>query len=657
MNSLPCVMCGNLLSGLVEGTVVQCFACGTDNVLVESTDALSKFALEYYSWNRLPQVPGGGLPTSSVGECVQVSEKIFQDFLNERQKFDKVLVTRVDADVPSDEEVHEIGMKFGFLACILANFVFPATHHLGNEPNLREIFYKSRIENLVFTALHHSIVSKKAFELEEAANSLKLCSRNLQKAAEICREAEASEWHLDFGDEELLLSLGAEFSEYLIRALTENPAYYSQELEDLVVKLNTLEFSRARVLKSQVQRIYVISTSVQFYLEELRNRDPFGEIDVYQEHSLDHVEDKISNCLQTLEWLRELRDKFKKNQMELMKLHLGKFVPYLKTYRAEFESRFEATTKFFDEMLEKIIKNANSDYGIEYFELFDEVEELITLESVGEDELINRLAATHDDLEQLDEKLKHLVFELFKLAQERNLQKLFLAEIISSISEKHSHFDLKILDFINALFKHFQDYRNENRLTIEQQREYFLSDLQPKVRKLIDASFTLKEENIPYPIFMELILVDTDLRLNESHRITMVIENPSLVTIRGVSVTFFVPNSFDIMHRTTSLSRLKPWERKSVTTDIIPTEKGPYHLMCMVQYEHVNESFWIPSVKIEVFVRGEGDEDVDLETLLQRGKGDAGEGTELGEDAAEGRKVPVVDLSSPPEKRPPETED
>ena len=41
---------------------------------------------------------------------------------------------------------------------------------------------------------------------------------------------------------------------------------------------------------------------------------------------------------------------------------------------------------------------------------------------------------------------------------------------------------------------------------------------------------------------------------------------------------------------------------RKVETEIVPTEKGIFHFMVMVEYQHTNETFWMPSIRLELEV-------------------------------------------------------
>lgn len=630
---------------------------------------LARFCLEYFNYAQLPPGPEAKFSERELRERIQQADRTFHEFMNRRQKFPHLLVTKLDAINLDAETVQNLARNFGCLAVFYENYVFPFNLDAVEESQLREVHTECLIENAALTGLWHATRAKEAFQLEHASSFLQLASRNLERVVNICTDATKTAWDLNFSAIQTLFAVALEFSVILRKALTENPAYSSQELEDLFKTLNELADARARSLREQIMRVYDTSTSIQFFLEELRNRDVFGGLYLYQEHSLNYAVDTISKAEEIVEWFDDIRQKFKKNQRNLMKLHLGKLPAYLKTYRTEFESRYEQTVNLFDEYLEKIIKNAISDHGIEYFELFEEVEELLSIDGIEVSSLISRLAALHDDLEDLDVNLKKIAFDLFQQAQEHNLERAYLREVVSSISDKHTHFDLKLLDLINRLFKEFQETRNEDRLSIEQQREYFVSRLQPQVRRLIDASFALREVHVPYPVFMELVLLTTDLKVDKGQRLAIILENPSMTALRGVTVSFFVPASFDIKKRHVTFSRVKPGEKKTVGTEIYPTEGGRYHLMAMVQYEHVNESFWLPSVKVEINVKGDEDKEVDLEELMERLKDehraqeDTAGDSSLKDEGGKGKeakqeKTPPTGESNPPGARtPPKVED
>ncbi|MHA1253354.1 MAG: hypothetical protein ACTSRP_25480, partial [Candidatus Helarchaeota archaeon] len=139
----------------------------------------------------------------------------------------------------------------------------------------------------------------------------------------------------------------------------------------------------------------------------------------------------------------------------------------------------------------------------------------------------------------------------------------------------------------------------------QEQREKFKSELNPQIQRLLDASFTLNEELIPYPLFIEVIMISKILTVGIPEKITVLLENPSKNIIKNINVSFFVPNSFQSRLRFAQIKKLKGNEKREIKTEIIPTEKGIYHFMVMVEYQTVGEMFWMPSIKFELEVNEE----------------------------------------------------
>ena len=61
-------------------------------------------------------------------------------------------------------------------------------------------------------------------------------------------------------------------------------------------------------------------------------------------------------------------------------------------------------------------------------------------------------------------------------------------------------------------------------------------------------------------------------------------------------------DSFDSKLEYTSIKRLKANEITKIKTKIIPKKTGIFLFMVMAEYQHINKTFWMPSIKLELQV-------------------------------------------------------
>jgi hypothetical protein len=303
-------------------------------------------------------------------------------------------------------------------------------------------------------------------------------------------------------------------------------------------------------------------------------------------------------------WIDDSTERYQSIQRKLLRLHSGQFIEYLKTYRQEFNTRRNNNIEKLDELIDKTISRAMGDYNMETIEILDILSDYVEKSDASVESIIQRFKIEHEDLVKFDETLKNFVISLFKKPFRQDLESEYYRELISLISGKHSEFDRYILKYINSQLRQFEESRNEENLSIEEQRNKFVGDLRPRVMRLIDASFTLDESLVPYPLFLELIILSRHLTVGEPEKITLLLENPSSTDFENVNVTFFAPNSFKSRLRFAQMKRIKANDGVKVETEVVPTEKGVYHFMAMVEYttKSTNEMFWMPSIKIELEV-------------------------------------------------------
>jgi len=203
----------------------------------------------------------------------------------------------------------------------------------------------------------------------------------------------------------------------------------------------------------------------------------------------------------------------------------------------------------------------------------------------------------------MDEVLKSFTENLFKIPLLRNLESEYYKELISLISGKHSVFDKYILKCIIRMLKDFEDLRNKNVLSLREQRKRFISEIKPNLQKLIDLSFTLNEEILPYPLFIDIEIQNQTLEVNNPEVVTLIIENPNSTDIKNIMIYFFIPESFQNKLGFTSIKKLKANETRKIKIRINPKQSGTFLSMVMIEYQHFNKTFWMPSIKFKLEVK------------------------------------------------------
>ncbi len=605
---LPCVKCGATLSGLVEGTTATCFFCGTLNTSLESNELIASFLSEAFNISVLvPQGLAEKPSRDALEKRITSLQEFFQNILPEKAVAkDHILVSKIDDIDFNPTDILKLARSFGLLATCATDFILPHLQGSTRASEIQSIVIEASIENLSLVGLYHSILGKKSFTDNQVVSLIQQASHCYARIGDLLSAEETKALGFDFSVEAKLYECAQQFADLLAKAVLDNPAYNSDEIEKIALKLKEIPDlpARGQILLGQVMDFYDLAKSVMFIMKDLRDANSIWLIDAYQEKIMLRTVEILDSVMRAAAWVKDIYSKFKDVQAKLQRLHCGHILEYLKTYRTEFENRYEETTGKFDHILETIFTNSLADYGLECVEIFDRVEAIFG-RKFDPDIICNRLAAVRDELDELDALLKSFIQTLVKYAFTPALGGRSQKELISAVSDQHGQFDSKVLDYINYLFTQFMDQRNDQRWILEKQRETFLTELKPRVKRLINCSYTLREEKMPYPLFMELIILKTVLVVGAKQRILLLIENPSEIPVENLRISFLVPKSFDVVKRYAKLKFLKPHEKQAIGTQVIPTESGTFHLMGMVQYEHLYEKYWLPSFKVSIEVQGE----------------------------------------------------
>jgi len=605
VNHLPCKRCGGTLS-LVEGSLAQCFFCGVKTEYSEALNLLNTYLTEILSINSIDNI-SENLTKEELERRKKAIHSLFHDLNSRYYEYKYLIITRIDDVEIEKEKLLDLIRDTGILKIIVEEAILPFLDEGVSKDEFLNIRNTCYIFNKSLLGLYFSYLAKNQYELNDCSTSYQYVERNFQNIVQFCDEVNIEILADNFTDIKILFSVLEEFSVLLRDILTENPNYSSEKFENLVLKLNQIQKKDYKILnlQAQIERIYSLGRDTSLLLEEIRISEILKIIDPFQENILFNTEEIIENADRIRSWFTEISERYQNYQKQLLKLHLGKFPAYLETYRQEFTNRKTKGMEKFDELLESTIEKALGDYNIETMETLDILSDYVKKFNLSIKILINKFENEHEDLIKLDETLKKFVFDLAKKAYFKDLESEFSTQLITLISEKHSDFDQYILKFINKIIREFEDYRNEKALSLQEQREKFKSELNPQIQRLLDASFTLNEELIPYPLFIEVIMITKILTVGIPEKITVLLENPSKNEIKNINISFFVPNSFQSRLRFAQIKKLKGNEKREIKTEIVPTEKGIYHFMVMVEYQTVGEIFWMPSIKFELEVNEE----------------------------------------------------
>ena len=601
IGKLPCVKCGTGLS-LIEGSTVQCFACGTINGYMESYDLFLQYLREILEISLRESESEGKISNQEIDRRKKFIESFFNDKIAKSAYFSNVIITKLDEIEYDQNELLSLIKDFGNLEIIINEFVLPFIEGELSRNEFTEITGTSYIYNKSLLALYHSYLAKIKHKFEDVNIYYQLAERNYENLLTYCNNLKGESINLDTEALKILFSSALNFSKLLRKFLEENPNYSSEALEEITKQLNPVKERDNRVVNliSQVDRIYELGKETSFILEEMRKREIFSGFEPFQENLFKNFSEILDKTDQIKNWIEDISIRYKNHQKNLLKLHLGKFIEYLKTYREEYNNRYSKIIEKFNTILEQIIKNAISNYNMETIEMIDILVDFMEKIDLSDETIINRFSIEHDDLLKLDESLKDFVLESFKKSIDYALEREISSELLNSLATKHSDFDKKILKFVYKILKDFEEFRNKNKLSLEEQRNQFILEIQPKIKRIIDASFTLREDLIPYPLFLEVVLLSRDLKVNEEQTISLLLENPSPESeVKNVNISFFVPKSFKSSLRYIQLKKIKPSQKKQVSTQITPTEPGKFHFMAMVEYKHTNETFWMPSITTE----------------------------------------------------------
>ena len=478
--------------------------------------------------------------------------------------------------------------------------------HLKNE-NIRKKYQQLRdlayIINKSTLGLYFSFLAKNSSYLEKCSKYYHFAEKCYQNIVDFCKITKFENNHSKLCNRIDIYEILTEFASILRGILNNNPKYYSDKLELLLVKLSKIsakDFERY-TLYAQIESIYQLERDTSIFLEKVRLDTPFFSPDPLEGDIIFNTEENLEKLNSVKNWIHDISKKYRRYQRNLLKLHSGKFIKYLESYRTKFMDYKNRNLEKFTILLENMISNAFDTYNSESIEVLNTLSDFIH-NNIFTEKIIEKIEIELKDLIKLDEMLKNFINEIFKKPLIKNLKFDYYKKLISFTSNKHSEFDKHILKCINRMLQEFQEYRSKKILSLEEQKNQFSLEFKPNLQKLIDLSFNLDKNALQYPLFIDIKLENKKLKKNQSETIKLIIENPNLSEIKDVKIYFFLPNSFQFKTKSTSIKKLKANEIRTIKTKITPTKTGTFLYMVMIEYQYTNKTFWMPSIKLELKV-------------------------------------------------------
>lgn len=598
---LPCTNCGNILD-ITKGTIVQCFACGTKNSHFESYDLLSAFVLEVFGYNKAIETIEPEISENTINTRVKTIDEKYSSILQEIEKnetfvYSKISIIDTKQLLPI---VIDLSKKISMLKLLIELYILPHIKGKVSENKYLEYSATCEIYHLAVLGLRNSIEGKDNFKPENSTDCYEKARWNFINAYKSAEKF--INQGFNFRNEMLLFQICSEYCTILKEVINANPSYYSEQFEQLLGKLDELTIAKARNLRLEIQKILNLANSLPKIMEEIRLMNPIKSIEPNRERILFHTEEIIEDVINVKIWIQDIEERYKNLQSTIIQLHCGQFIAYLRDFRNEFQNRMKTCIETHNNLIEKISQTALLDYTLSISDILEEMESGFTLLQITPVDIIEKTRYLKKDIISLDSDLKQFLFEILDYGIPESLRKNHISEIVSSISDKHSAYDRLIYQYVKKLIDKFIEERDEKGYTIEEQRDKFNLEFRPLLDNLIRESFTITEDQIPYPIFIELVMLTTQLEVDKEYKVFFIIENPAKLSIDDVNVSFFVPNTFKIRTRQYKIGKMKPGDKLNVETRIVPDQAGFFYFMAMLQYEFSKEMFWMPSVKLKLKV-------------------------------------------------------
>jgi len=606
MRYLPCKKCGSGLA-IVKGAVAQCPYCGAKTLYMESIYSLKYYLTEILNLTLFKNEKV--VKPSELERRKSLIESFFYKLNSDFNEYRHLIITKLDNLNINPLKLFYSIRSAGNFEIIIEEFLLNYIKDEKIRKKYKEFRDFAYIINKSLLGLYYSYLAKNSLYFEECAKYYQLAEKNYQNIVDYCNITKLESDNSKIYNKKDIFVILAEFTAILRGILNDNPKYYSDKLENLLeklIKIKTDDFQKLN-LYNQIENIYQLERNTSVVLEKVKIDCPLLSTDTLEENIIFNPEENLEKLNSVRNWIKNASERYQKYQRSLLKLHSGKLVKYLESYREDFINFKNKNVTKFNDLLEAMLLKAFDAYNSEAVEVLNSLSDFLQNDALNE-KIIEKFEIEYKDLTQLDELLKSFTKDIFEKPLLRNLELEYYKKLMELISVKHTEFDKYILKYTNRMFQIFEESRNKQDLSLEEQKNQFKSKLKPNLRKLIKLSFNLDEKILPYPLFIDIKAHKEKLKLNNTEFITVTIENPNLSDIKDIKLYFFMSDSFQSKLEFTSIKKLKANEMTKIKTKIVPTKIGKFLYMVMAEYQHTNKTFWMPSIKLELKV--ERDEEI-----------------------------------------------
>jgi len=597
---LPCKKCGSAVSA-IKGSVTQCPYCGAKNLYMESLYSFKYYLTEILNITSFKTEKN--INSTEVERRKSLIESYFYQLKSDFNEYRHLIITKLDSISIEPLKLFNLIRSSGNFELIIEEFLLTYLKDDRIRNKYQDIKDHSYLINKSLLGLYFSYLAKNSGYIEKCAEYYQLAEKNYQNIVDYCNITKLENTHFNICKKEDLYKILSEFAAILRGILNKNPKYYSDKLEDLLdklIKIKANDFQKFN-LYNQIENIYQLEHNTSVVLEKVKIDCPLLSTDNLEENIIFNPEENLEKLNNVRNWINNVSERYQKYQRGLLKLHSGKLVKYLESYRTEFINYKNKNVNKFNNLLEAMILKALDAYNTESVEVLNSLSDFLHDGKLN-GKIFEKFEIEHKDLTQLDDLLENFMNNLFKKPFLRNLESQYYKKLISYISFNHSEFDKYILKYINRMLQDFEESRNKQILSLEEQKNQFSLKLKPNLQKLIELSFNLDERVLPYPLFIDINVQNKKLKLNHPEIINVIIENPNLTDMKDIKIYFFMSDTFQSKLQYTSIKRLKANETTKIKTKVIPKKTGIFHYMVMVEYQHINKTFWMPSIKLELEV-------------------------------------------------------
>ena len=292
-------------------------------------------------------------------------ESYFNNINSSFKEYRHLIITKLDSINVDPIKLFYLIRASGNFEIIIDRFLLNYLEEDTSKKRYLEFRDKAYMINKSLLGLYYSYLAKNSTVYSKCFRFYQLAENNYQNVVDYCKITNLENYDPHLYKTCKFYSILVNFTIIIKNILDNNPKLFSEKLEDLLHELEKIYKNDIHIynLYKQIEDIIQLERDTCIILENIRIDDPFLLTEPFNEEQIVTTDENLNELNRVRNWINNLSEKYQKYQNSLLKLHSGRIIKYLGSYREEFITYKNKNAEKFDDLLGVMINKALETYN------------------------------------------------------------------------------------------------------------------------------------------------------------------------------------------------------------------------------------------------------------------------------------------------------